>query len=346
MTYKILITGGCGFIGSNLAIFLKKKKFEINTLDNLSRKGSKLNLKRLKKFNIKNFKLNINNKKKLLKLPKYDFIIDCSALVEVSTKLNNIDKVLKTNFLGTNNILLKCVKDKSNIIFFSTSRVYSIFKMNSLIDNKKVINKKIMNKKKMQVNEEFSKSSPISFYGLSKKSSEQLIKEYFNCFKIKYLINRFGVIAGPWQFGKVEQGFFSLWIWRHLNKQRINFIGYGGNGYQVRDILHVDDLCEIVHRQVKKFNSVNNHTFNIGGSLKNSIDLRDLTYISRKITKETVEIKKIKKTDKSDIPIFVSNNKKIKKFYNWEPKKNILEIAKDILNWQKNNFKILKKYFN
>ncbi len=346
MTYKILITGGCGFIGSNLAIFLKKKKFQINTLDNLSRKGSKLNLKRLQKFNIKNFKLNINNKEKLLKLPKYDFIIDCSALVEVSTELNNIDKVLRTNFLGTNSILLKCVKDQSNIIFFSTSRVYSISKINSLIDNKKLITKKIHKRKKLQVNEKFPKSSPISFYGLSKKSSEQLIKEYVNSFNIKYLINRFGVVAGPWQFGKVEQGFFSLWIWRHLNKKRLNFIGYGGNGYQVRDILHIDDLCEIVFMQVKKFKLVNNNTFNIGGGLKNSIDLRDLTYISRKITNANIKINKIKKTDNSDIPIYISSNKKIKKFYNWEPKKNILEIAKDILNWQKNNFKILKKYFN
>mgnify|MGYP001376645189 FL=1 len=76
---KILITGGCGFVGSNLCIFLKKKKYKITSLDNLSRKGSKYNLELLKKKKIKNLKIDIQNYKKISKLPKYDLIIDCCA---------------------------------------------------------------------------------------------------------------------------------------------------------------------------------------------------------------------------------------------------------------------------
>ena len=165
---KILITGACGFIGSNLAIFLKKKKYKVYSLDNLSRKGSSLNLKRLKKFKIRNYRIDITNTEKVYKLPKFDIILDCCALVEANVKKENIKNVLSVNFFGTNNLLMKCVKDKSKIIFFSTSRVYSIRSIYNLILNKKKIIKKINIKNKNLINEKFDTSAPLSFYGLSK----------------------------------------------------------------------------------------------------------------------------------------------------------------------------------
>ena len=120
---KILITGGCGFIGSNLSIFLKNKKFDIYSLDNLYRKGSELNEKRLKKKNIKNFKIDISKKKQLNKLPKFDLIIDCCAEPSVSASLHELDRVIDTNLIGTLNILRKCALDKTKVIFLSSSRV-------------------------------------------------------------------------------------------------------------------------------------------------------------------------------------------------------------------------------
>ena len=119
---KILITGVSGFVGSNLAIYLKKKKIGANveSLDNLSRKGSELNLKRLKQNKIKNFKIDISNNNKIKKLPRYDLIIDCCAEASVEASKNEIDRVLNTNLIGTFNILKKCVKDRSNIIFLSS----------------------------------------------------------------------------------------------------------------------------------------------------------------------------------------------------------------------------------
>ena len=125
---KILITGGCGFVGSNLAIYFKNNQIgtKINTLDNLSRKGSLLNLKRLKKQKIKNFKKDISDYNNLKNLPKYDFIVDCCAEAAVEVSKRQTDKVFNTNLVGTFNLLKKCVKDKSNLIFLSSSRVYSI----------------------------------------------------------------------------------------------------------------------------------------------------------------------------------------------------------------------------
>ena len=68
-----------------------------------------------------------------------------------------------------------------------------------------------------------------------------LIEEFSHVYKLKYIINRCGVISGPLQFGKQDQGFVSLWLWRHINK-KISYIGYGGNGFQIRDILHIRSL--------------------------------------------------------------------------------------------------------
>ena len=108
---KILITGGCGFIGSNLAIFLKNKirKVKIVSIDNLSRKGSNLNLKRLSKERIKNFKLDISKSSNIAKLKKFDLIIHCAAEPAIEISKKKIDEVFNSNLLGTFSILKKCV---------------------------------------------------------------------------------------------------------------------------------------------------------------------------------------------------------------------------------------------
>ena len=158
---QILITGGCGFVGSNLAIYLKKKikNVKISTLDNLFRKGSDLNEKRLKKDIIKNYRIDISNYKKITKLPKFDLIIDCCAEPAIEMSSKDPDRVINTNLIGTFNILKKCVRDNAKIIFLSTSRVYSIESLRDLI-KKQNIKKKI--KLKFKINEEFSTFLPKS----------------------------------------------------------------------------------------------------------------------------------------------------------------------------------------
>ena len=330
---RILITGGCGFIGSNIAIFLKNKidNLTIHSLDNLSRNSSKINLNRLTKQKIKNFNINISNKSKINSLIKYDFIIDCCAEAAVEASKLESERVFFTNLVGTFNILEKAKKDKSKIIFLSTSRVYSI---KSILSKAKDINKKKYN---FKINENFSKKSPISLYGFTKLSSEKLIQEYAFSNNIKYIINRFGVVSGPWQFGKQDQGFISLWLWRFINKDKLNYIGFGGFGNQVRDVIHVYDVCELILEQIKKINKINNKIFNAGGGLNNSITLKELTVKSKEITKNNIIIGKIAKTSNYDIPYYVTDNKKIYSFYKWRVKRNLDIIIND-------TFKTLIKY--
>tara|TARA_B100001123_G_C15322256_1_gene1028339 strand:- start:97 stop:1119 length:1023 start_codon:yes stop_codon:yes gene_type:complete len=339
---RILVTGGCGFVGTNLCLHLKKKKFKVISIDNLSRKGSKYNLNLLKNNNIKNFKIDIANFNNLKKIPKVDLIIDCCAEAAVEVSKRELDKVFFTNLVGTFNILKKAKIDKAKLIFLSSSRVYPLTLLNNLVKQKKM-NKKIRFFKK--IDEKFSLDGPRSIYGFTKLSSEMLIEEFSYQFGIKFIINRCGVISGPLQFGKQDQGFVSLWLWRHLNKKKLNYIGYGGKGHQVRDVLHIDDLKKLIFLQIKKLNKINNKIFTVGGSIKNKISLIELTKICQKITGNEIKIGKIKKTSNYDIPVFITNNSKVSKTYGWKVKKDIYEISQDVYKWLSNNKKLIKKYF-
>ena len=338
---KILVTGGCGFVGANICLHLKKINHNIFSLDNLSRKGSSFNLKVLKKNNIKNFNIDISNYNKIKKLTKFDLIIDCCAEAAVEVSKNEIDRVINTNFIGTLNVLKKIKKDKSKIIFISSSRVNSIEEINNIVKKKFLKNKLKITKK---IDENFSTLKPKSIYGLTKFASEMLIEEFSYAFKIKYIINRCGVIAGPLQFGKVDQGFVSLWIWNHIIKKKLKYIGYGGNGHQIRDILHIYDLCDLIELQIKNFNKNNNTLFTVGGSKNSYTSLIELTKKCEKITKNKIKFSKQSKSSIYDIPYFITDNSKIQRTYNWKPKRNMKQIIKDTYNWLIVNKKQLKRY--
>jgi len=338
---KILITGGCGFVGTNLALYLNNH-YKVECMDNLSRRGSRFNLNLLKKNKIKNYNIDVNNFKKILKLPKYDFIIDCCAEASIEVSKKDIDRVINTNLFGTINLLKKAKNDKSKIIFLSSSRVYGIKKLNSFVKSENIKNK--LNIKKY-INEKDDTLGAKSIYGLTKLSSEMFIEEFSYAFSLNYIINRCGVISGPLQFGRQDQGFVSLWVWKHFNKKKLNYIGYGGHGHQVRDVLHISDLCRLVLTQIKNINKIKNKTFTVGGSNKSFTSLLNLTKICQKITKNTIKIEKIKKTSIYDIPYFITDNSLVKKTYKWVPKKNIYDVVKDTYIWILKNKKELTKYF-
>ena len=338
---RILVTGGCGFVGTNICLSLNKLDYKICSLDNSSRKGSLYNLNLLKKAGIKNFKFNIDDAKKLSKIPKFDLIIDCCAEASVEVSKNDTDRVINTNLIGTYNILKKIKKDNSKIIFMSTSRVYSVLDLNKIIKNKIIKNKIIITQK---IDETFNTSGPKSIYGFTKLASEMLIKEFSYAYGIKYIINRCGVISGPLQFGKQDQGFVSLWVWHHILKKNLTFIGYGGYGHQLRDVLHIEDLINLIKIQIIKFNKVNNKIFNVGGSIKSFVSLKKLTSICEKITGNKIKFFKKSKTSIYDIPYYITDNKKITKTYGWSPKKNTSVIVKDIYEWMINNKIKLKKF--
>lgn len=327
---NILVTGGCGFVGANICLNLKDEGYKVTSLDNLSRKSSKLNLKLIRLKNIKNLNIDISNYGKIKKLKKFDLIIDCCAEAAVEVSKKEMDRVINTNLIGTYNILKKAKEDNSKLIFISSSRVNSIEEINKIVPQRNIL-RKIKVKKK--IDEKFNVMKPRSIYGFTKLSSELLIDEFSYAFNLKYIINRCGVISGPMQFGKQDQGFVSLWIWHHMNKKNLNYIGYGGHGNQVRDVLHISDLIDLVKKQINNFNKIYNQTINVGGSTNCYTSLKNLTKICEKITKNKIKFKKIQKTSMYDIPYFITDNSKVSKLYKWRPKKNIFDVVNDTYKW-------------
>lgn len=343
---SILITGGCGFVGSSLAISLKRKYpgYTVISMDNLKRKGSELNINRLRENNVQFIHGDIRNKEDFDGLPEVTSILDASAEPSVLAGINSApDYLLNTNLLGTINCLNFAVKRRANLIFLSTSRVYPIRYLEQIkfeeSPTRYTISANQSNEgiTKQGVSEKFPIEGPRSLYGASKLASELLIEEYNYLYNLRTVVNRCGVITGPWQMGKVDQGVVVLWMARHFWKQPLSYIGYGGEGKQLRDILHVDDLFRLVDLQLHNFDEMNGQTFNIGGGPENSVSLKELTAICKTLTGNEIPIAKIADNRQADVRIYVTDNSRITKLTGWQPQVGSKKILEDIYLWVREN---------
>ena len=347
---KILITGGCGFVGSNLALALKNDNHEVIVIDNLKRRGSELNINRLKEQDIYFHHGDIRAKEDFLSLPSVDVVIECSAEPSVLAGINESPEYLiNTNLLGTVNCLEFARRNNSKFIFLSTSRVYPVKTLNEIryIEdvNRFIIseNQKLVGLSGRGVSESFSLNGARTLYGTTKLASELIIQEYQDVYGIDYIVNRCGVIAGPWQFGKVDQGVVVLWMAKHYWKGNLQYIGFNGSGKQVRDVLHILDLIDLIKIQLKAFNTFKNDTFNVGGGINSSTSLKELTGICQNITGNTIEINSSNNSRPGDLPIYITDNNKISEASGWIPKRNINILMEDIYHWICQNEDVLIK---
>ena len=347
----ILISGGAGFVGSSLCLKLKEKypNYKIIAFDNLKRRGAELNLIDFKKNNIKFIHGDIRNREDFDEIGEIDVFIEASAEPSVMAGINsNPSYVINNNFVGSVNCFNYCLKYDAKLIFLSTSRVYPIEKIENanFIEeatrfsfDKNQTEEGISN---LGISEKLNLLGPRSFYGTTKLSSELLIQEYVEFYGLKAAITRFGVIAGPRQMGKTDQGVVTLWMAKHYWKQPLKYIGYGGLGKQVRDILHIEDLISIVEKQIHHTEKFNGKIYNAGGGVDVSASLLEMTSICEKITGNTIPIGKIQETRPADLRAYISDNSKIKNEIGWEPQKSVEDIFNDIFNWINQNEKQLE----
>ena len=291
---KIFITGICGFVGASLANYFLSLGYKVYGIDNLSRKGTKKNFKLLKNCGVTIYKKDLSKLKilKALNKKKFQALIHCAALTSVldGTNKNTTDFLYKNNFLSTLHSLNFCKQAKSKYIYISSSRVYNISNLNKLKFNVKKdsfhLNKKNINKgiSSYGVNEDFSVKTPISFYGSSKLICENLIQEYCKFNNIPFVINRCGLLAGSGQLYKNDQGIISFWINSWKKNRKLNYIDFGGYGYQVRDCLHPKDLGNLITKQLNflEKKKLKKFIFNVSGGISSAFSLRELSLWCKK----------------------------------------------------------------
>jgi CDP-paratose 2-epimerase len=348
---RIVITGGAGFVGSNVAIKIKQKypKYTIVCFDNLKRRGSELNLIDLKEHGIEFVHGDIRNTEDLEQLAGFDCMIEASAEPSVMSGLDGSPAyVINNNLTGAINCFNLCIKHKANLIFFSTSRVYPI----SLIESANFVEEgtrfsftdaqQTRGISSRGISEELSLNHARSFYGTTKLAAELLIQEYQEFYGLKAAVTRFGVIAGPKQMGKTDQGVVTLWMAKHYWKKSLSYIGYGGTGKQVRDILHIDDMVRLVDMQLHGIDKFSGKVYNAGGALQGSASLQEMTAICEEITGNKIDIASVRENRPADLRIYISDNSLIQAETSWRPEKTVKDVFTDIFHWLRENEAQLK----
>jgi CDP-paratose 2-epimerase len=337
MTY--LITGGCGFVGTNLALGLKNKKIVI--VDNFSKKKSLLNYLFLKKNkNITFFKKNISNKKfifDIVKEYKPHTIFHLAGQVAMSRSIIDPINDFFDNTVGTLYLLeaIRKFSKKTRIIYSSTNKIYGDFSNLKIKEGK---TRYFVN----NFNNGFSEKFSLDFktpYGCSKGSADQYVLDYGRMYKINTAVFRHSTIYGGRQFFTYDQGWlgwFCAQAIKQIKLKKIKSFSISGNGKQVRDLLHVNDVVKLYILASKKFKKINLQAFNIGGGFKNSLSIIELISILE--NKFQVNLKFYFKNERAnDQKIFISNNSKITKCIGWKPKISIVNGIDDIIKWIKSS---------
>lgn len=357
VTKRILITGGCGFVGSNLAVDLMSRGYEVTVLDDLSRRGSEILLgKRILPHGVKFVRGDVRDAEALNTLKEsFSLLIECSAETSVLAGTNGQDarRLLDINLQGAINCFEWARKRRVPVLFLSSSRVYPYDQLNAcryreaetrfeFIDGCEGVSPQ-------GVRREMPLPGVRSLYGASKLCAELILREYAVQYDLPAIIDRCGVIAGPWQLGKVDQGVFMFWLAQHYFQKPLEYIGFGGMGKQVRDLLHVQDLAELVAKQVACLvgdkPAYRGEVFNAGGSGFSNLSLCEATGICAELTGHSVAIKSVLEPRPADVIWYLTDNGETEAAFGWKPQRSSRAILEDAFHWLKEHEADFKKIF-
>jgi CDP-paratose 2-epimerase len=345
-TGRILVTGGAGFVGGNVAIALAERNpnAEVVAFDNLSRRGSELNLARLKQAGVTFVHGDVRDKDDLLSVDRIDALVECSAEPSVMAGVDGSpDYVIRTNLMGAYHCLELARRDNAQVIFLSTSRVYPVRHLLGIKLDEAETRFEIASDQELPgvspegISEEFPLWGARTMYGATKLSAEHLIEDYVDGYGLRAVINRFGVIAGPWQMGKVDQGVFTYWMLAHYFKRPLGYIGFGGSGKQVRDLVHVDDVVELIAAQLAFPDEWSGHIGNAGGGRAISLSLQETTELCAEITGNRIDVGRTSEDRQGDIPIYISDSSLLFERTDWRPTRDARAILTDIFEWIRSN---------
>ena len=348
---RVLVTGGAGFVGANLAVELARRHpgWEIVALDNLRRRGSELNLERLRDAGVRFVHGDVREPEDLMGLPEVDALIECSAEPSALTGADGRTAyAVHSNLVGAYHCLELARRDDAQLVFLSTSRVYPFARLDSLgyreADTRYELDPgdRIPGASKVGITEDFPIEGARTLYGATKLAAELLIGEYAAGFGLRAVIDRCGVIAGPGQMGRVDQGVFTYWLLAHQFGERLRYIGYGASGKQVRDLLHVDDLVDLVDDQLGRPEHWAGATVNVGGGREVSLSLLEATELCRELTGRSVPVESAGEERPGDVRVYLSDCSRLFELTDWRPRRDARAVLADTLAWSTANERALR----
>jgi CDP-paratose 2-epimerase len=334
---KYLITGGCGFLGSNLAAEVLKNKEELIILDNLYRYGSYGNLEWLKsKDEFQFIHADIRNAgdvENVIKEKKPEVIFHLAGQVAMAASLSNPGLDFEINAVGSFNLLeaVRKYSPETTVIYSSTNKVYGDLEYFTYEEHQaRYICKEHPNG--------FDESLRLDFhspYGCSKGAADQYMLDYSRMFGLKTVVFRHSSMYGARQFATYEQGWVGWFCQKAMETKRGVLkkpFTISGNGKQVRDLLYSEDMKRLYFSAVEHIEQAKGQAFNIGGGMENSLSLIELFAVLEELTGCKLLYKPIE-WRQSDQKIFVADNKKAQKYFNWRPGVNSKEGVSNLLNW-------------
>lgn len=349
---RILITGGAGFIGAQLAFHLKSRGHHVIVMDNLVRRGSEFNLLRFRHQGIPFIHGDVRNMEDFTSVPKaIDLICETSAQPSSVTGYGNPVFDITNNTLGLIHVLEFARQNGCALIFWSTNKAYGGGRTNMFprreeatrwVWDKEAIRSQFGNSLPPGFNPDYGFSEDFSIdggqhsiYGLSKIMADLACQEYASAFGVKTVINRFSCVAGEGQFGKSEQGWVAWWAIAFHFGLPLSYIGWGGK--QVRDVLFIEDVCRLIELEMEQLDSIAGEVFNIGGGISQTLSLMEATALLRERFGHDVPITVEDQPRKADQCIYISDIRKAKRVLGWTPRVGIEEGYERIIKWIRSN---------
>ncbi len=343
MPESVLVAGGAGFVGAALALRVKSAYPDaaVTAFDNLRRRGSELNLPRLKAGGVRFVHGDVRSPEDLAGIrPEPDLILECSAEPGVLAGYGGSPEYLiRTNLDGCFHCLELARRTKADFLFVSTSRVYPIAALNALECGETGTRftlraeQAIPGASQHGISEKFPLEGARSLYGMTKLAAELMVTEYGDAYGIRFVIDRCGLLTGPWQMAKSDQGVIALWVAAHCLGRSLKYIGFGGSGKQVRDFLHIDDFADLVLDQIANMQSYAGRGWNVGGGTANSVSLYEATALCREVTGKTIEVAASNESRRGDLKLYITDHRAVSAVRGWRPKRDARRTFSDIAAW-------------
>lgn len=336
---KLLINGGCGFLGSNLAAYAIEKCYNVTVFDNMSRLGSDCNrdwLKTLGDFTfIHGDTRNRNDVERVIKEGQFDAIFHLAGQVTMTKSISDPYKDFEVNAIGALNVLDSIRKYSPNtaVFFSSTNKVYGDLENYTYEETPTRYTCK-------EFPNGFDESVPLDFrspYGCSKGCADQYMLDYSRIYGVKTVVFRHSSMYGSRQFATYDQGWVGWFVAKAIEKYHnpnCEPFTISGNGKQVRDLLQAQDMISLYFSALENVDKIYGQAYNIGGTMAQSLSLLELFAMLENLLGIKMEYTELPPRQ-SDQKVFVADITKINSKIGWVPKVSALEGVEKMVDWVK-----------